>query len=53
MVVSQQTTESLAAFDRACDLADFFARGNDLVFEPLVISLGVIVLQELVDGTSQ
>ena len=50
IIVSQHPAESLAAFDLRGNLPDFVSGIDDLVFEPLVISLGVIMLQELVDS---
>ena len=53
IVVSQHPTKSLAAFNLARDLPDFFTRIDDLVFETLVISLFVIVQKILANSSSQ
>ena len=53
IVIVQQTAEPLAAFHLPDDLPDFLSWIDDLVVEPLVISLGVIMVQELVDSIVQ
>ena len=53
MVVLEEAAEPLAADDFAAGLADRVIRLDDLVFEPLVISLGVIVADELADGVTE
>ena len=50
MVVPQQTAESLVALDLTILPANFITRRDDLVVESLVISLSVIMFQELADG---
>ncbi|MBP87226.1 MAG: hypothetical protein CMJ64_10980 [Planctomycetaceae bacterium] len=53
IVVLQQTTELFVALDRACRLSTFVSRVDDLVVQPLMVSLAVVVRQELSDGISQ
>ena len=50
MVVPQQTAEPLVALDLTILPANFITRRDDLVVESLVISLSVIMFQELADG---
>ena len=45
IVVPQHAGEPLAAFDLARELSDFISRIDDLVFESLVVALGVIVVE--------
>ena len=44
VVVPQQTTEPFVALDLASALADFIVGINDLVVQPLMISLGMVML---------
>jgi hypothetical protein len=53
MVVPQHTAQSLAPRDLAGGAAHFVARFNQLVVEPLVVSLSVIMDQKLTNGVSQ
>lgn len=53
VVVSQDAAQPLAAFDLAAGSANFLARLDQLVVEPLVIALQVVVLQVLIDRLAQ
>ena len=53
VVVAQQTAESFATLNDACGLADVTTRINQIVVEPLMISLGVLVSLELGQSFSQ
>ncbi len=50
MVVAKQTTESLVALDFTILPANFITRCDDLVVEALMVSLSVIMFQELADS---
>ena len=50
MVIAKQTTESLVALDLTILPANFIARCDDLVVEALMVSLAVIMFQELADS---
>ena len=53
IIVPQHTTEPLTAFDVANNLTHFVSRFDDLIVEPLMVSLGMIMLEESVDSSSQ
>ncbi len=53
MVVFQQPTQSFATLDRAINLADFVTRFDDLVVQPLMISLGMKMFEVCVDSPTQ
>ena len=53
IVVPQQTTKPLAAFDIAMMLANFFTRLDDRVTQALMISLAVIMRQEFMASVAQ
>ena len=46
IIVPQHTTEPLAAFDVANNLTHFVSRFDDLIVEPLMVSLAMIVLEK-------
>ncbi len=53
VVVVQQAAEPLAAFDLARGSAGLGAQSEQPIVQPLVISLGMVVLQPLADRVSQ
>ena len=53
VVVSQQPTKALMAFNFTVSFADFLARIDDLVAQPLMISFAVKMRKELADSISQ
>ena len=53
MIVAQQPAESLAAGDLAFTVAHVVVCGDQLIVEPLVISLFMIVLHVLSDGMAK
>ena len=53
MVVFQQATESITAFDVASNKADFIAGVNDLVLESLVVSFLVVMREVFAHGVTQ
>ena len=53
MVVLQKAAESVPTFDVPTSLPDFLARFEDLVAEPLMVSLAMEMVQVSVDGSSQ
>ena len=53
VVVVEQSAEAFAALDLAGDLSDFQRGINELIVESLVISLRVIMFEELFDGVSE
>ena len=50
MVVLQHATESFSAFDSARDGTDICGRLDELIAEPLMIPLAVVVLDVLMHG---
>ena len=46
IIVPQHTTEPLAAFDVANNLAHVVSRFDDLIVEPLVVSFAMIMLEK-------
>jgi hypothetical protein len=53
MVVVQQFAEPIAAFKLATRLADFGAGLDEAVVEPLMVSLRMVVLDELMGGVAE
>jgi hypothetical protein len=53
VVIPQHSTESLATRDLASDRTDFFTRIDQLIAEPLMIPLGVIMSEEFGDSAAQ
>ncbi len=53
MVVLQQAAEALPALDRAIHSANFVARFEETVFEALVVSAPMVVLEIQGDGLTQ
>ena len=53
VIVSQETAESLATFDPALRLADFLTWINQLIAQSLIVTLSVIMFQELADSRAK
>ncbi len=53
IVVVEESAEALAAFDLAIVAAYFFPRRDQAIVKPLVITLGMVMRQELRNGFAQ
>jgi hypothetical protein len=53
VIVLQHSSEALSAYDLSFTLADVFVGRNDLVLQSLMVSLDVIMFDEVIDRPAQ
>ena len=53
VIVPQHSAQPLPTFDRPSDLAAAGFRVDDFVLDPLMVTLGVVVLEILADGIAE